>query len=143
MGLSMRAKRIAQLEGPSIEEFSEQSCSQLQPQDPDALIANGFTEKYGISKPQVTLVPDQGGPAGGGDERVRHLARGGQPEDDPGADPAAHVCAGAQGAAAARVPGLQETVVRDAAGGGAPRRDSQPPGLDLRPQWRHRHLGQE
>jgi len=38
--------------------------------------------------PQGALVPDQGGPAGGRDERVRHAerARRGQPEDDPGAD---------------------------------------------------------
>ena len=38
--------------------------------------------------PQGALVPDQGGPAGGGDERVRHAqrARRGLPEDDPGAD---------------------------------------------------------
>jgi hypothetical protein len=41
-----------------------------------------------LSRPQGALVPDQGGPAGGGDERLRHAkrARGGQPEDHPGAD---------------------------------------------------------
>ena len=52
--------------------------------------------------PQGALVPDQGGSASGGDERVRHPARGGQPEDDPSADPAAH------GPTAPRVPGLCE-----------------------------------
>jgi hypothetical protein len=45
---------------------------------------------------QVTLAPGQGGSAGGGDDGVRHPARGGQPEDDPGAHPAAHAWATAR-----------------------------------------------
>ena len=49
--------------------------------------------------PQGALVPDQGGSPGGSDQRVPHPARRGQPQDDPGADPAPH------GAAAARVLG--------------------------------------
>ena len=36
------------------------------------------------------MVPDQGGQGRGGDDGVRHPARGGKPEDDPGADPATH-----------------------------------------------------
>jgi hypothetical protein len=59
--------------------------------------------------PQGAVVPDRGGPAGGGHERVRHAERAcrGQPEDDPGiAGPAAH------GAEAPRVPGVRGPALR-------------------------------
>ena len=43
--------------------------------------------------PQGALVPDQGGPGGGGDECVCYPARNRQSEDDPGAHLAPHACA--------------------------------------------------
>ena len=57
-----------------------------------------------LSGPQGAVVPDQGGPPGGGDQCIRHPARCGQPEDAPGAGPAAYR------AEAARVPGLRRAV---------------------------------
>jgi methionyl-tRNA synthetase len=62
--------------------------------------ANGYLDR------KAPWFPEQGGSPGRRDERVCHPAGRRQPEDDPGADPAPHACASAQGTAAPRVPGV-------------------------------------
>jgi hypothetical protein len=82
--------------------------------------ANGYLDR---KAPWFQIKED---PPSGGDDGVRYPARGGQPEDDPGTDPAPH------GAATPRVPGLRRAAIWHPACGRVPGGNAQPRGADLR-----------